>query len=114
MLGVSLATFGLRVVVKKNTFAEDLLNIFFLNLIQDFVRLLAFKKILFQKKSNMIYHYKTTIQNLNVTVSINDKVTGEDEVSLTPANYRDIKNKTPWDKLTIYFSMKQTALQDKT
>lgn len=42
----------------------------------------------------MIYHYKTIIQNLNVTVSINDKVTGEDEVSLTPANYRDIKNKT--------------------
>lgn len=42
----------------------------------------------------MIYHCKTIIQNLNVTVSINDKVTGEDEALLTPANYRDIKNKT--------------------
>lgn len=81
-------------------------------MLQDFVRLLAFKKILFQKKSNMIHHYKTIkhgVQNLNVTVSINDKLTGEDKVSLTPDNYRDIQNKTAlgqidhllWDKSKI-------------
>lgn len=85
-----MATFGLRVVVKKSTLAEDysrsmyniniksiciqyffrILDDFlafvkhvFFNLIQDFVRLLTFKKILFQKKSNMIYHYKTIIHH---------------------------------------------------